>query len=300
MEPHEWDAVARLICDSTNHWYQTHGMGPIFSNGSEPVMLFCQVYEHLDPGCCLLAVDAGGAIAGSCFYHPRSTHVSLGIMNVGPGFASQGVAKLLLNRVISIAESLGKPLRLVSSAMNLDSYSLYTKAGLVPRLAYQDMTISVPEFGFDRSRFNRIGEVRAATLDDVEAMVALELEVSGISRQKDFAYFIENELQCWRTLVLEEHGKLVGFLTSIQHPASNMLGPGVMKTEKQAVQLILEHLDCQRGNSPVFLVPVECSRLVQEMYQLGARNCEIHFAQSLGEFRNPNGVTMPTFMPETG
>jgi len=59
-------------------------------------------------------------------------------------------------------------------------------------------------------------------------------------------------------------------------------------------------LDRQRGRSPVFLIPVECDWLVQQAYGWGARNCELHFCQVLGEFREFRGISMPTFLPETG
>ena len=296
----EWDVVARLIYEGTNSWYQAHGMNPIFTCGPEPVSLFCKVYEALDPGCCILAVNPTGRIAGSCFYHPRDSHVSLGIMNVNQEFFGQGIAKRLLQFVIEFASRQGKPLRLVSSALNLDSFSLYTRAGLVPQVAYQDMSVAVPESGLPTRISKPSGKVRLAELNDVRRMVELEMQVSGISRGKDFEYFIDNDLGCWRTLILEEGHDLVGFLTAIEHAASNMLGPGVMKSDEHATQLIEAHLDLQRGNSPVFLIPSNRPGLVNSMYRLGARNCEIHFSQALGHFQQPIGVTMPTFMPETG
>ncbi len=299
MQREDWSSVARLIYSGTNQWYQDHGMGPIFACGENDALLFCEVYEALDPGCCVLAIAESGDIAGSCFYHPRSTHVSLGIMNANPEYFGQGVAKQMLRFVIEFAQSRGLPLRLVSSALNLDSFSLYSKAGFVPIAGYQDMTLAVPAIGLDR-QVNSKFCVREATLADVDAMVALELEVSGIERRQDYEYFIKNELGVWHTSVLEESNHIQGFLISVCHPASNMLGPGVMRNDEQAVSLILSELNFRRGTQPVFLVPILCRNLIQQMYDLGAKNCEIHFAQSLGGFRQPNGISMPTFMPETG
>lgn len=301
MEAGDWDEVAELICLGTNHWYQTHGMGPIFLNGPESARLFCEVYESLDPGCCILAVnDATGKIAGSCFYHPRDSHVSLGIMNVHPNYFGASVARRLLDFVIEFADQAAKPIRLVSSALNLDSFSLYNRSGFVPRQAFQDMYIKVPESGLD---FEPAGltNVREATLEDVPAMLALEKELNHISREKDFRHFVENESGIWHVSVFEEsNGSLSGFLVSVHHPGSNMLGPGIARTEEQAVALIHAELNCHAGRSPVFLIPVQKSELVKTMYQWGARNCEIHFSQVRGNYDEPSGVVMPTFMPETG
>jgi GNAT superfamily N-acetyltransferase len=301
MEKKDWPAVAELVCVSTNHWYEASAKPAIFPGGPSTTMLFCEVYEDLDPGCCVVAEDVKtGRPAGCCFYHPRETHVALGIMNVHPDFFRKGVAAQLLQFVIDYAEGKKKPLRLVSSAMNLDSFSLYTRAGFVPRCAFQDMWIAVPDKGLGLKAPGP-GSVRPAKLSDVPAMVELEREVAHIERGKDFRYFIENRRGIWHVSVCENKGGGIdGFLVSVIHPGSNMLGPGVARTEEQAAALILAELDHNRGRKPVFLVPVARGDLVKRIYSWGGRNCEVHFCQVRGKFEPFNGIVMPTFMPETG
>jgi len=296
MREDEWNEVAELIHLSTNYWYQVNRRMNIFACPPEGCLWFCKVYESLDPGCCLVAV-AGDRIVGSCFYHPRPTHVSLGIMNAHPSYAGRGIAARLLNRVIQIAREQDKPVRLVSSAMNLDSYSLYNRAGFVPRQLYQDMLLprgvaSVPA----PPLANR---VRPATLDDVPHMAQLESELAGLDRTKDFEYFIRNEQGIWHTLVLEEDGRLRGLLASVDHPSSNMLGPGVMRDRDAALALIYRQLEHHAGRTPVFLAPSDEPELLAELYRWGARNCEIHMHNVLGELKGMQGIHMPTFMPET-
>ena len=298
MRRDEWRAVAKLIHSSTNAWYQANLNRTIFQ-GDDPAgcLVFPEVYEALDPGCCLV-VDAGaGRLAGSCFYHPRETHFSLGIMNVDSDFAGEGVAGGLLGEIIRRAGDL--PVRLVSSCMNLDSYSLYTRAGFSPREIYQDMYLPAgvarPEApaGADR--------VREAVPEDVPAMVALEEKVSGIRRARDYEFFLRNEQEVWRVFVVEdEEGNLEGFLCSIDHPGSNMLGPGVMRKEEDALALIHAQLSAMPEREPVFLVPAGAGLLVASLYRWGARNCEMHVAQVRGTAQDFRGVTMPSFMPETG
>jgi GNAT superfamily N-acetyltransferase len=287
--------VAELIFSSTNAWYERAGKGAIFRNGPESCLLFCDVYEDLDPGCCVLAEGEAGRLMGSCFYHPRPTHVSLGIMNVHPDFFGHGVAGELLRFITDVADGQGKPVRLVSSAMNLDSFSLYTRAGFTPRAVFQDILLPVPEAGL-----GAVPGVRDATLADVDRMEKLEEQVSGIRRGKDFAYFIENERGIWHASVLEDSsGEVEGFLCSVNHSGSNMLGPGVMRNDEAAMKLIRAELNHHRGRSPVFLIPAERGQLVRQVYEMGGRNCEIHFAQCRGDFVSAKGVVMPTFMPET-
>jgi len=301
MQRDEWDEVAELVRVSTNHWYESHTGGAIFTGPPDAMLLFCQVYEALDPGFCVVAEDGRtGRLAGSCFYRQRETHVSLGIMNAHPDFFGQGVAKRLLKHITDYADERRLPIRLVSSAINLDSFSLYSRAGFVPRTPFQDMIFEVPSEGLGIS-VDGADRVRPATADDVEAIVALEDELVGIRREKDYRFFIDNAMGIWHTLVLEgDDGRLAGFLGSVAHPGSNLFGPGVMRDEATAAALIAAQLDHHRGRSPVFLVPCQASHLVQTLYRWGVRNCELHFAQVRGAFRTPTGLIMPTFMPETG
>ena len=300
--PEDRAEIAELIYASTNAWYQLRGMPRIFSGGPETTEVFCEVYDALEPGCCVVAENPRtGRLMGSCFYHPRPQHVSLGIMNVHPNYFGRGVARALLDYIINYTNRHGyKALRLTQSALNLDSFSLYNSAGFVPRYAYQDMMLQVPEGGLSTS-LPGLEHVRDATPDDVSALVDLELSVSGISRETDYRFCIKNGQGFWHVSVYEvSAGKIEGFLISSGHPAFNMLGPGVARTEAQAMALIYKELDQYRGRSPVTLVPMEKTGLVRQMYEWGARNVELHFCQVLGEFQPFAGVNLPTFFPETG
>lgn len=300
-QPADRSEIAELICVSTNHWYQKRGGPAIFPNGSESTDIFCQVYESLDPGCCVVAEHpATGRLMGSCFFHPRDCHVSLGIMNVHPNYFGRGVARQLLQYVIDFAERRGAPaLRLVQSAMNLDSFSLYTRAGFVPRAAYQDMLMHVPQEGLDTGIADA-DRIRSAKAGDVPALVDLEREVAGIVRAKDFRYFIENRDGIWDGLVFEgTGGHIEAFMFSSKHPALSMIGPGIARTQEQATSLVLTALDRYRGASALFLVPVECDVMVRRMYELGAVNCELHFCQVRGWYQPFRGLSMPVFLPES-
>jgi GNAT superfamily N-acetyltransferase len=300
MEAADRSEVAELICVSMNYGFLERGMPLRFSGGPATADVFFQVYEALDPGCGMVAVNPdSGRLMGSCFFHPRPTHVSVGIMNVHPNYFRQGVARALLEQIIDYADGQQKPLRLVSSAMNLDSFSLYTRAGFVPRRAYQDMFIDVPQqgLGYGAAGAER---VRQATADDVAAISRLEQELVGIRREKDFQHCIENRDGFWHASVCEgQRGGLEGFMLSSAHPGCNMIGPGLARTEQQAAALVLAELNQQRGRRPVMLLPVDCGGLVRQMYQWGGRNCEMHFSQIRGEGQPPGGVQMPTFLPET-
>jgi GNAT superfamily N-acetyltransferase len=296
LQPQEWAQEARLIAHSTNAWYLASGKPAIFTGDPLDCEVFCQVYEALDPGCCIVAEDTQtGALVGSCFFHPRPTHISLGIVNTHPQYFGQGIARRMLAEVIARAEQEGKPLRLVSSAQNLDSFSLYTRAGFVPRLLYHDILLPdiarLPDTNFSR--------VRPVTAADIPALVALESSRVGLDRERDFTYFLENAQGIWSGSVWEQDGTVAGFLFAIAHPASNLLGPGYATTEEIAAALIATERRKHPAN-PLVLVPATCAGLIQTLYRWGARNCELHVAQVRGAWQEPEGVVFPTFLPETG
>ena len=303
MQPNEQCDVANLIRESTNSWYEANGKAPIFTGDPNATMLFCDVYEALDPGCCLIAVEKEtGQIAASCFYHPRPTHVSLGIMNVHPNHFGKGLARQLLDRIVQFSEEQKKPTRLVSSAINLDSFSLYNRGGFVPRQIFQDMTMAIPKEGLGERNIPGLHRVRDAHLKDLNNIVQLEKELCFIDREKDHRFFLENAMNIWNVCVIESEDtkQIDGVLVSVKQPGSTMLGPGFMRSEEDALALIRYQLDqYHRGGQPVWLVPSSCHALVEELYGWGAKNCELHFAQTRGEWQDPCGVTMPTFMPET-
>ena len=299
MQPEEADKVAELIYESTNHWYETHGHNRIFQGKWKDCRIFTDVYGDIDPGRCLIAVTGDDTILGSCFYHPRKTHVSLGIMNTHPAIGRKGVAKALLVAIIQIAKEKGLPVRLVSSAFNLDSYSLYTRQGLAPFAIYQDVLIKVPESGIEVNSVPGI-TIRATRAGDEEQIDTLEMDIWQTSRKGDWAYFIQNKRDIWQSSVAEnESGEIVGVLVSVAHPGSNMLGPGLAQSAEIATALIQSELNHHKGKSPVFLLPANNRDLVSAMYALGARNCELHVGQIIGEAPEIKGIVMPTFMPET-
>lgn len=280
-----------MIHQSTNDWYQKNlGRDCFPPDKPDSCLIFPEVYESLDPGCCLIA-EIDKKIAGSCFYHPRETHVSLGIMNASSRFAGQGVARTLLNEVIARAGK--KPIRLVSSALNLDSYSLYTRKGFKPTAIYQDMFFpELPEI--------KTSSCRPATLADLPAITELEERLTGLRRDKDYQHMLQNKAEIWQGSVSTSSngsGEITGFLFSINHPGSAMLGPGIMNNDHDALSLIGSELK-RFSSSPLFLAPANRPTLMAQLYQLGARNCELHLSQVLGNLPQAQGVVMPTFLPE--
>lgn len=297
-------ATARLLHRSLVHWYQSRlGQGARFGQSHEPFRLFPAVYAALDPGQAVAACDpASGELLGVCFVHPRKTHVAVGIVATAPAAQGRGVARAMLTPVIAQARRDQLPVRLVSSLLNLDSFSLYSRLGFVPHTLYQDLTLAVPTTGLLGPAPTGTKRVRLVT-DPTEAarLAAFEFELQGIHRETDYAFFLRNQVGAWRVSALEgAGGALAGFLVASHHPSCVMLGPGVARDEAAAAALLWSALDAMRGASPVFLVPCTAASLIQQCYAWGARNVELHAAQSLGPVPPTRGLSFPTFLPESG
>lgn len=299
--PGDHDELARLIHHSTNEWYERNRGHRIFEGEPDDCRIFPDLYAALDPGRAVaLRCAATGVIAASCFYHPRESHASLGIMNVDPAHAGRGLAGRLLREIIARAESAALPLRLVSSAMNLDSYSLYNRHGFVPTALYQDMLVPVPENGLPPAA-GSLPAVRPAVAGDLPAILELEEQTAGLRRPGDIRYFLAHSGKIWRVFVVDcPNGGLDGYLTSSDHPASRVLGPGAARDDATALALVRAQLGHFRGRCPLVLVPADRPVLTRAFHDLGARIGEIHLAQARGPVPAPRGVVFPTFLPESG
>lgn len=295
---------ADLLYSSFNSWYWQHGWGKnYFGCSPQETSIFYDIYNDLSPGCSIAAFDgSSGRMMGSCFYHPREHHVSLGIMSVHPNYGGRGVGRKLVSHILDYTREHGfASCRLVSSAINMDSFSLYNRAGFIPRVTYHDMVINVPLDGFDDVSVRGEAQVRAATHDDIEAMGDLEMEVSGIRRERDYRYAIDNPRGVLHALVYENDQQgIEGFMISVKHPALNMLGPCVARNEVIAIALIRKAIERFRGTWVLFSIPMEKREMVEQMYAWNAVNVETHLKEVWGEFPGFHGVSMPSFLPETG
>jgi GNAT superfamily N-acetyltransferase len=302
LTPGDHEAVARLLHQALVHWYESRlRQGAKFGDSHEPFLLFPEVYEALDPGECVAARDARTqALLGVCFSHERETHVAVGIVATAPEASGRGVARRMMESVLEKARRLGKPARLVSSLLNLESFSLYTRLGFVTGAIFQDMLITVPENGMAAPAPSCADRVREARADEAARIADFEQSLQGIRREKDYMLFLRNEVGAWRVLVSERSdGTLGGFLAMSTHPSFSMIGPGVAADEETAAALLWRALDGLRGRTWVFLVPCAAAGLARTAYSWGARNVELHVAQSTAPVTSARGIVFPTFMPET-
>lgn len=294
------EAVARLLHRSLVHWYQSRlGQGARFGDRHEPFLQFPRVYEALDPGEAVTVWDnETNDLLGVCFTHERETHLAIGIVATAPESGGRGIARRMMEQALEKARALGKPARLVSSLLNLDSFSLYTRLGFVPGLIFQDLMLKVPEAGLQAAPPPGIEHVREARANETAEIADLEQRLQHIRREKDYRYFLADESGAWKVLVQGDGaGQLKGCL--VVGLSFGMLGPGFAADAETALALLWRGFDAMRGRSPVLLVPCREAKLVQTLYGWGARNVELHVAQSTAPGPEPQGICFPTFLPES-
>jgi GNAT superfamily N-acetyltransferase len=297
------ESVARLLHRSLVEWYESRlRQGARFGDNPEPFRIFPEVYEALDPGEAVTARDTEtGELLGICFSHERETHVAVGIVATSPEATGRGIARSMMQAVLDKARALGKPARLVSSLLNLDSFSLYNRLGFVPGTIFQDLLLSVPAEGIAATAPAGAECVRLARPDEAARLADFEHSLQGIRREKDYAFFLANRAGSWKVLVSEDDsGELNGVLVLSDHPCFTMIGPGVAADETSGAALLWRALDLLRGRTVVFLAPSVATGLVRTAYSWGARNVELHVSQSTVPVANVRGIVFPTFLPESG
>ena len=84
-----------------------------------------------------------------------------------------------------------------------------------------------------------------------------------------------------------ERRLIAGDLDLLYVAPERLLGPGVAADEEAAIALLWKALDGLRGKTLVFLAPCAASTLVRTAYGWGARNVELHVAQSTAPVAGP-------------
>jgi hypothetical protein len=160
------------------------------------------------------------------------------------------------------------------------------------------MVIPVPADGMAPS----VGErVRDAVHKDVAGIQALELEISGISREGDYRFCIDNPVGCLHASVMEDaKGSVSGFAASIRHAALNMIGPAFARTEADMLALLRRELDRFRGEGALVVVPMDKRQIVETLYRWNGINVETHLLEVRGKYQPIVGINLPSFLPETG
>lgn len=232
-----------------------------------------------NPGIYGVVAEVDGEIVGSNFLDERSPIVGLGPITVTPGTQDRQAGRQLMSTMLDRAQEKGYPgIRLVQSAFNNRSLSLYTKLGFdlqVPLAVMQGDAISASIPGY---------EVRSATLDDVLVCNELCKKIHGHHRAGELTDAIAQQ---WATVV-EFHGEIVGYSTVM-----GFMGHSVAESNN-AMKALICHAEQYPG--PGILVPATNHELFRWCLENGLRVVQVMNLMSQGLYNPPKGAFLASVM----
>lgn len=224
-----------------------------------------------------LVAERNGDVVGSAFADERGEIVGIGPVSVDPGFQEGGVGRALMESLLHrSAERGARGVRLVQTAYNYRSLSLYAKLGFAvrePLSVFQGAASSV-----DRPT----GDVRAAVANDLDDCDALCRRVHGHDRHAELSHWID----AGTAHVVERGGEVTGYATGCGY-----LFHAVGETEVDIIALIAS---AETVVGLGVLVPSRNSRLMTWCLDAGLRLVQQSTLMTIGFYTDPRGSWLPS------
>jgi GNAT superfamily N-acetyltransferase len=282
------DVVAPLMVLAFNTVNARYGYPSEFPEPHAAVLL-SRYYLGQDPDGCLVAMR-DGAVCGSIFARRRGDHVSVGPVSVDPACQGLGVGRRMMEAVFDLHPDAAS-FRLVQTAFNKESFSLYSRTGFVAvetmlRLDRPPVAVTPEE---DEP------SVRPASAEELPAVADLDRRLLGVERERDLATFFG----MGNVYVYDHDGATRGYLATLPTPGPVFLGPAVAHTERQLTALVRSALRAV-GSLPVTLhLPTRFASAIDECYRLGFRLFALETFMVRGEWRTASAFYLRSMFPET-
>jgi predicted N-acetyltransferase YhbS len=227
-------------------------------------------------GICGLVAERHGNVVGSAFEDERGDIVGIGPVTVDPG-TEGGVGRALMESLLRrCAERDSRGVRLVQTAYNYRSLSLYAKLGFAVR-----EPLSVFQGSIENASTTS-GDVRTATADDLEPCDDLCLRVHGHDRHGELSGWIG----AGTARVVERGGQITGYATGCGY-----LSHAVGEADDDIIAL-LQAAEMIAGLG--FLVPSRNTRLMTWCLDSGLRLVQQSTLMSIGFYSDPHGSWLPS------
>jgi predicted N-acetyltransferase YhbS len=227
-------------------------------------------------GICGLVAARHGNVVGSAFEDERGDIVGIGPVTVDPG-TEGGVGRALMESLLRrCAERDSRGVRLVQTAYNYRSLSLYAKLGFAVR-----EPLSVFQGSIENASTTS-GDVRTATADDLEPCDDLCLRVHGHDRHGELSGWIG----AGTARVVERGGRITGYATGCGY-----LSHAVGEADDDIIAL-LQAAEMIAGLG--FLVPSRNTRLMTWCLDSGLRLVQQSTLMSIGFYSDPHGSWLPS------
>lgn len=270
-------AVCASIClEAFQGINRQHGYPPEIPNLEVATEIISRHFQ--DPAFYCVVAESEGRLLGSNCLDERSPHVAgIGPITVTPETQEKDIGRALMRDVLRRAEEKNYPaVRLVQSAFNNRSLSLYTKLGFEvrePLALMNGPALNHREPGF---------EVRPCTENDLDACDRLCRDVHGHDRRTELSQMVS----AGAAQVVEHGGRIVGCCSIL-----GFMGFAVAESNL-ALQALIGA--AREFAGPGFLVPTRNSALFRWCLEQGLRVIEPLNLMSLGLYNEPKGAFLPS------
>ena len=224
-----------------------------------------------------LVAERDGAIVGSAFQDERGKIVGIGPVSVDPSVPDARAGRALMTALLRRSEERDVAgVRLVQTAYNYRSFSLYARLGFAVRelLSVFQGTPSAPAIPG--------AAVRQATADDVAQCDQICRHVHGHDRHGELAHWV----QVGTARVVERGGRITGYATGFGYTWH-----AVGDADDDIIALLGS---AGEFTGLGFLVPARNTRLMAWCFDAGLKIVQQSTLMSMGLYNEPQGTWFPS------
>ncbi len=291
MESADLPRVSAIFKSAFNEMYRRRGFGPVVADQSVGAAI-AGAYRSHDPEHCLV-VARGDRVVGSGFLHVRGATAGAGPITIDPAQQGSGCGRVLMEEICARADRDGvRSLRLIQDAFNEVSFCLYGRVGFVGRETLVRGGFPIrPDLGV------RSLARRASRRDGIDAIVALERDLIGFDRARDYDLLG----RMGEIFVLPDGAGVRGSLVRMVRGGVAVLGPIVSRDLDGALDLIqAAGADLPLRTEFRLLIPATRSDLLSACYDAGFEVHSLCTYMVRGAFEPFRAYYLPTLFPESG
>ena len=256
---------------------EEHNFPPDFLSPELATTLLSEFLAH--PHIYGVVAELDGRVVGSNFVDERSTIAGIGPITVDPTVQNRTIGRELMQHILARVSKRRFPgVRLVQTAYNNRSLSLYTKLGFAVReplsvMQGQPLAIQIPGY-----------IVRPTSMDDLDACNQVCLRVHGHDRGGELIDAIRHGT----AKVVEHNGRITGYATAVA-----FFSHAVGETNEELKALIGA---APSFLGPGFLVPSRNSELFRWCLEYGLRVVQPMTLMSTGLYNEPVGAFLASVL----
>lgn len=288
LEARDIERAGHVLVTAFNQVFQEHGFVspfPSLESGRQLVATYLSQAETFGT----VVEDDRGQLTAIAFAHVRGKTAGIGPVAVAPHVQGRRVGRVLMEALMAGAPGVDS-FRLTQDAFNNVSFSLYARLGFVVRdvaLALERAPASPPSTPAEG--------IRRITSADIAAAIELDAQLTGVRRPVDFVTLME----AGDGLLLEEHGRLTGYLLRRIYVGHMMIGPAAAATDADLYRLIAGALAANPTFSAGLRFLASRPDLLNRLFADGFRVAHLGTFMVRGPWAAPTGATIPAAFPES-